>query len=246
MTALASNCTKHFRLLWNHWMEFNETWQEARSQRLLSSLCLSNRSEKQDGHPCLWLAETFSTSLKQQNGIQRNLTGSKISISPTKYVFSGRSEKEDGRSGHRLADTFSSLNRWIEFNKTWQEARSHRQIPSLCIFGPIGERRWPPGLWLSETFSTSPLNGLQRNLTGKPPRDVICLHSYDVCKDVDFTIFSKWNTVACMLHFYCMRHNFTIFKRIILTARYKFCANLEIYNISVREVFQWVRSNMAQ
>ena len=37
------------------------------------------RSEKQDGRPGLWLAETFSTSpLKPLEGIQRNLTGSKI------------------------------------------------------------------------------------------------------------------------------------------------------------------------
>ena len=42
----------HFRLLlWNHWTEFNETWQEARSQRLLQSLCFSGQSEKQDGRP---------------------------------------------------------------------------------------------------------------------------------------------------------------------------------------------------
>ena len=77
-------------LLWNRWTEFNETWQEARSQRPLPSLCFSGRSEKQDGRPGLWLAETFSTSsLKPLNGIQRNLTGSKISTSSTKFVFFG-------------------------------------------------------------------------------------------------------------------------------------------------------------
>ena len=78
MAALASDWLRHFRLLlWNRWMEFNETWQEARSQRPLPSLCFSGRSEKQDGRPGLWLAEIFSTSpLKPLNGIQRNLTGS--------------------------------------------------------------------------------------------------------------------------------------------------------------------------
>ena len=91
MAALASDWLRHFRLLlWNRWTEFNETWQEARSQRPLPSLCFSGRSEKQDGHPGLWLAETFSTSpLKPLNGIQRNLTGSKISTSSTKFVFFG-------------------------------------------------------------------------------------------------------------------------------------------------------------
>ena len=47
--------------------------------------------------PGLWLAETFSTcSLKQLNGVQGNFTGSKISTSSTKFVFSGRLEKQDG------------------------------------------------------------------------------------------------------------------------------------------------------
>ena len=91
MAALASDWLRHFRLLlWNCWTEFNETWQEARSQRPLQSLCFSGRSEKQDGRPGLWLAETFWTSLlKPLNGIQRNLTGSKISTSSTKFVFLG-------------------------------------------------------------------------------------------------------------------------------------------------------------
>ena len=85
MAALASDWLRHFRLLlWNRWTEFNETWQEARSQRPLPSLCFSGLSEKQDGRPGLWLAETFSTSpLKLLNRIQRNLTGSKISTSST-------------------------------------------------------------------------------------------------------------------------------------------------------------------
>ena len=81
----------HFPLLpWNHWTEFNKTWQEARSQLPLPSLCFSGGSEKQDGCPGLWLAETFSTPpLKCLNRIQRNLKGSKISTSSTKFVFFG-------------------------------------------------------------------------------------------------------------------------------------------------------------
>ena len=91
MAALASDWLRHFRLLlWNRWTEFNETWQEARSKCLLPSLCYLGRSEKQDGRPGLWLAETFSTfSLKSLNGIQRNLTGSKLLTSSTKFVFFG-------------------------------------------------------------------------------------------------------------------------------------------------------------
>ena len=89
MAALASDWLRNFwLLLWNRWTEFNETWQEARSQSPLPSLCFSSRSEKQDCRPGLWLAETFSTCpLKPLNGIQLNLTGSKISTPSTKFVF---------------------------------------------------------------------------------------------------------------------------------------------------------------
>ena len=202
-------------------MEFNETWQEARSQRPLPSLCFSGRSEKQDGRPGLWLAETFSTSpLKPLNGIQRNLTGSKISTSSTKFVFFGpigitrwppwpligwdifdfssetaeqNSTKLDRKQDlnvlyqvcvfradpkNKMATLASDWlrhfqlllwNRWTEFNETWQEARSQRPLPSLCFSGRSEKQDGRPGLWLFETFSTSPLkplNEIQRNLTG--------------------------------------------------------------------------------
>ena len=149
MAALASDWLRHFRLLlWNRWMEFNETWQEARSQRPLPSLCFSGRSEKQDGRPGLWLAETFSTSpLKPLNGIQRNLTGSKISTSSTKFVFSGRSEKQDGRPDLWLAETFSTsplkpLN-GIQRNLTGSKI-SNVLYQVFFFFGPIGKTRWRP------------------------------------------------------------------------------------------------------
>ena len=89
MAALASDWLRQFRLLlWNRLTEFKETWQEARSQHPLPSLCFSGRSEKQDGRPGLWLAETFSTSpLEPLKGIQCNLTGNKISMFSTKFVF---------------------------------------------------------------------------------------------------------------------------------------------------------------
>ena len=174
MAALASDWLRHFRLLlWNRWTEFNETWQEARSQRPLPSLCFSGRSEKQDGHPGLWLAETFLTSpLKPLNGIQQNFIGSKISTSSTKFVFFGpiRKNKMAALASDWLRH-FRLLfwNRWTEFNETWQEARSQRPLPSLCFSGRSVKQDGRRGLWLAETFSTSllkPLNGIQRNLTG--------------------------------------------------------------------------------
>ena len=222
MATLASDWLRHFRLLrWNRWTEFNKTWEEARSQRPLPSLCFSSRSEKLDGHPGLWLAETFSTSpLKPLNRIQQNLTGSKISTSSTKFVFFGligktrwppwplirwdifdfssetaelNSTKLDRKQDlivlyqvcvfradrkNKIAALASDWlrhfplprwNRWMEFNETRQEARSQRLLPSICFSGRSEKQDGRPGLWLAETFSTSPLkplNRIQRNLTG--------------------------------------------------------------------------------
>ena len=125
-------------LLWNSWTDFNETRQEARSQHPLPSLCFLGRSEKQDGHPGLWLDETFSTSpLKRLNGIQRNLTGSKILKSSNKFVFFRPIGKKMAVLASDWMTHFQLLlwNRWTEFNETWQEARSQHPLPSLCFSG---------------------------------------------------------------------------------------------------------------
>ena len=185
ITAPVCDWLRHFRfLLWNHWMEFNKIWHDARSQHPLISLCFCGsiggtrwppslwfaetfrlllrdrwtrfnetwqeaRSQRplpicviradKYGRPGLWLAQTFSTSpLWPLNRIQRYLTGSKISTSSTKFLF---------------------------FDETWQEARY--QCPIQSFFSGRSEKQdGCPGLRLPETFSTSPLNGIQQNLTG--------------------------------------------------------------------------------
>ena len=182
--------------------------------------CFSGPSGKQEGHPSLWLAETFSTSpLEPLNRIQRNLTGNKISMSSTKFMFFGlirktrrppwpligwdifnfsetterNSTKLDRKQDHNVpyqvcvfrADWKNKMDAlasdwlrhfWLlfwncltEFNKTWQEAKFQRLLPSLCFSGRSVKKDGCPGLWLAETISTSPLkppNGIRRNLTG--------------------------------------------------------------------------------
>ena len=149
MAALASDWLRHFRLLlWNRWTEFNETWQEARSQRPLPSLCFLGRSEKQDGRPGLWLAETFSTSsLKPLNGIQWNLTGSKISTSSTKFVFFWLiGKKQDGRPGLWLAETFSTspLKPLNGIQRNSSGSKISTSSTKFVFLAPIGKTRWPP------------------------------------------------------------------------------------------------------
>ena len=200
---------------------FKETWQAARSQCPLPRLCFLGRSKKQDGHPGLWLAETFWTlPLKPLNWIQWNLTGSKMSTSSTKFVlfgpmgktrwqpwpligwdifhFSSETAEQNSTKLDRkldlnvlyqvcvfLADQKNKMatlasdwprhfelllwNSLTEFNETWQEAKSQRSLPSLSFSCRWDKQDGCPGLWLAETFSTSPLkllNGFQRNFTG--------------------------------------------------------------------------------
>ena len=184
MAALASDWLRHFRLLlWNRWTEFNETWQEARSQCPLPSLCFSGRSEKEDGRPGLWLAETFSTShLKLLNRIQRNLTGSKISTSSTKLCFLGWSEKQDGRPCFWLAETFSTsplkpLN-GIQRNLTGSKIST--SSTKFVFFGPIGKTRWQPWLligWDIFDFSSETAERNSTKLDRKQDLNIL----YQVC-----------------------------------------------------------------
>ena len=179
----------HFRLLlWNRRTEFSETWQEARSQHPLPSLCFIGRSEKQDGRPVsdwlkhfrlllwnrwrnsmkldmkqdlnvlyqvcvfflvgwsvkqygrpsLWLSDTFSTSpLKPVYGIQLTKLDRKQDLNVPYQVCVFRADRKNKMAA--LASDwlrhFRLLlwNRWTEFNKTWQEARSQGPLPS-CVF----------------------------------------------------------------------------------------------------------------
>ena len=260
MAALASDWLRHFQLLlWNHWKESNETWQEARSRRPLPSLCFSGWSEKQDGRPGLWLAETFSTSpLKPLNGIQRNLTGSKILTSSTTFVFLGpirktrwlpwpligwnifdfssetaerNSTKLDRKQDLNVlyqvcafrADRKNKMaalasdwlrhfrlllwNLWTEFNETWQEARSQRPLPNLCFWADR-KTRWPPWCligWDIFDFSTETAERNSMKLDRKQDLNVL----YQVCvftadrKNKIAALASDWLRHFRLLHWNC-------------------------------------------
>ena len=71
MAALVSDWLRYFRLLlWNRWSEFNETWQEARSQRPLPSLCFFGPIGKTRWPPWLLIASDifdFSSETAERN-----------------------------------------------------------------------------------------------------------------------------------------------------------------------------------
>ena len=70
------------------------------------------------------------------NGIQLNLIGSKFLMSSTKFVFWGRSDW----LRHFLLLLW---NRWMEFNKTWKEARSQCPLQSFWLIGKSRLPAWP-------------------------------------------------------------------------------------------------------
>ena len=111
MAALASDWLRHFRLLLgNRWTEFNKTWQEAKSQRPLPSLCFSGRLEKQDGRPVSdWLRYFRLLLWNRWREFNKTWQETRSQHLLPSLGFSGRTEKQDGRPGLWLAQTFSTF-----------------------------------------------------------------------------------------------------------------------------------------
>ena len=138
VAALASDWLRNVRLLWwNRWTAFKEHWQESRSQCPPPSLCFSGWSERQDGRPGLWLAEIFSTSsLKPLNGIHRNLTAKRISMSSTKFVFFVPIAKIRWSLWPLIGwDIFDFFSETAERNSTKLDRKEDRNVLyQVCVF----------------------------------------------------------------------------------------------------------------
>ena len=147
--------------------------------------------------------------------------------------------------------------------RIWAVCRNHRikrVVPCRCLDGHIKEpyemsMAWEPDR-RSNFFFSPPAHICAvtyehaHEKTSGPLwhftfRDAICLYSYNVCKNGDLTIFWKWNTVARMLYFNCMRHYLT-HEEFFQLPDTKFCANLKMCSFSIREVFTWARSYMTE
>ena len=139
MAALASDWLRHFRLfLWNRWTEFSETWQEASSQCLLPCLCFSDKSGKnkmiavasdllRHFRLLLWNCERNSTKLDRKQDLNALYQV---------CVFQVDRINKMAALAIDLLRHFQLFlwNHWIEFNKTWQEARSQHSLPGLRFF----------------------------------------------------------------------------------------------------------------
>ena len=167
MAALASDWLRHFRLLlWNRWTEFNETWQESRSQHPLPSLCFFGPIGKTRWPPWPligWDIFDFSSETVERNSTNLDR---KQNLNALYQVCVFRADWKNKIAAWPLIcwDIFVLFlwNSWMEFNETWQESRSKRPLPSLCFSGQSEKQDGRPGLWLAETFLTSPLKPLNR------------------------------------------------------------------------------------
>ena len=173
MAALTSDWLRHFRLLlWNRWTEFSKTWQEASSQCLLPRLCFSGKSGKNK------MAALASDWLRHFRLLLRNCERNSTKLDRKQdlnalyqvCVFQVDRKNKMAALAYDLLRHFQFFlwNCWIEFKKTWQEARSQHPLPGLRFSGWSEKQYGGPVLWFAETFLTSPmkpLNAIQRNLT---------------------------------------------------------------------------------
>ena len=131
---------------------------------ILYKVCVLGRPEQQDGRPGLWLTETFSTSsLKLLIGIQPNLTGSKISMSSTKFVFFGPIGETRWPPWPLIGwDIFDFSSETAYRNRTKLDRNEDLNVLyQVMLFGPIGQTRWWPWPligWYISDFETAERN----------------------------------------------------------------------------------------
>ena len=132
----------------------------------------------------------LTSPLKPLKGIQGNLTGKKISMSCTKFVFFGLIGKTRWPPWPLIGwdinidftcitimwsvltafFTSSKLMNRTHWNLTWQEARSQCPLPSLYFSGQLENQDGRLVFWLANTFLTSTLNQSEFNETWQETR----------------------------------------------------------------------------
>ena len=173
MAALVSDWLKHFFTSRLKSLECNKTWQEARYQCPLSSLCFSCRSEKKRWpHRSLIGRDIFDFSSET---INRNST--KLDRKQGLNVFCHVSVFGPIGKSRWLPwpligwDIFDFSSETAEWKSTKLDKKQGLNV--LCHTRFFGRRLESqddrPGIWLAETLLTSPLktpNGFQLILTG--------------------------------------------------------------------------------
>ena len=124
MAAPASDWLRHFRLLLcNQWTEFNETWQEARSQRPLPRLCFFRAGRKKRWPPwslIVWDIFDFFSEIAELNSTKHDRKQDLNVFYQVCVIGANRKNKMAAVASDWLRHFRLLLwNRWTEFNETW-------------------------------------------------------------------------------------------------------------------------------
>ena len=140
MAALASDWLRHFRLLlWNRWTEFNETWQEARSQCPLPSLFFEGPIRNTGWLPQPLIGgvifDFFSKSVNQNS--MKLYKKQNLNILYQVCVFRADQKYRMAAPASYWLRHFRLLlwSCWMEFNETWLEASTQHPLASLSFLG---------------------------------------------------------------------------------------------------------------
>ena len=159
---LASDWLGHFRLLlWNRWTEFNETWQESRSQRPLPSLCFSaiRKTRHSPGLALIgWDIFDFSPETAERNSTKFNRKQD-LNVFYQVCVFrANRREKKilNPPPLPRLLifwDIFDFPSETAERNSTkLNRKQDFNVLYQVCVFRVNRKKQdGRPGLWLALT-----------------------------------------------------------------------------------------------
>ena len=155
MAALASDLLRHFwLLLCNRWTEFNETWQEATSQRPLPSLCFFGPIGKTRWPPWPLIGWNIFDLLCETAERNSRKLDRKQDLNVLYQVCFFRADGKN-KMAALASDWLRHFrlplwNRWTEFNETWQEARSRRPLPSMYFSGGSVNKNGRPGRFLKK------------------------------------------------------------------------------------------------
>ena len=197
MAVLASDWLRHFQILSNSWTEFKESWQEARSQRPLPSLCFGPIGKTRWLLWPLfgWDIFDFSSETAKRNSMQLDRRQDLNVLFQVCVLRADRKNKMAALASDWLRHFWLLWNSLTKFNETWKESRSHSHLPSLC-FRVDGKNKMAAlaSEWLAETFSTSPLNGIQRNLTGS--KISTSFTKFVFCRSIGKTKWPSWPLIG--------------------------------------------------
>ena len=153
-------------------MEFNKTWQEARSRRPLPSLFFwANWKNMMDALASDWLGLLQLLLWNCWTEYNKTWKEARFQRPLPSLCFSGQSEKQDGRPGLWLAGiiTTSSLKPLNRIQQNLEGSKISTSSTRFVFFGPIGKTRWPPWSligWDIFYFPVKLLNRIQQNLNG--------------------------------------------------------------------------------